>query len=74
LLDNDYVQQAAFAGYPQAPFTSRNKLVGRDALGLAAGLSYEAGKKFTVGANVSSQLFRSGYQSVAGSLTFARRF
>ncbi|OWT58307.1 autotransporter outer membrane beta-barrel domain-containing protein [Candidimonas nitroreducens] len=74
LLDNDYVQQAAFAGYPQAPFTSRNKLVGRDALGLAAGLSYEVGKKFTVGANVSSQLFRSGYQSVAGSLTFARRF
>jgi uncharacterized protein YhjY with autotransporter beta-barrel domain len=74
LLDNDYVQQAAFAGYPQAPFTSRNKLVGRDALGLAAGLSYEVDKKLTVGANVSSQLFRSGYQSVAGSLTLSRRF
>lgn len=74
LLDNDYVQQAAFAGYPQAPFTSRNKLVGRDALGLAAGVSYELDKKLTVGANVSSQLFRSGYQSVAGSLTLSRRF
>lgn len=74
LLDNDYVQQAAFAGYPQASFTSRNKLAGRDALGLAAGVSYEVDKKLTVGANVSSQLFRSGYQSVAGSLTLSRRF
>ena len=74
LLDNDYVQQAAFADYPQASFASRNKLAGRDALGLAAGLTYQVDKNFTVGANVSSQLFRAGYQSVSGNLSLSRRF
>ncbi len=74
LLDNDYVQQAAFAGYPQASFASRNKIAGRDALGLAAGLTYEIDKNFTVGASVNSQLFRSGYQSVSGNISLSRRF
>jgi len=74
LLDNDYVQQAAFAGYPQASFASRNKLAGRDALGLTASLAYEVDKNFTVGASVNSQLFRSGYQAVSGNISLSRRF
>lgn len=74
LLNNDYVQDASFAGYPGTRFSSRNKVAGRDALGLSAGLSYEVGKNLTISANIASQLFRAGYSSVSGNLSLARRF
>lgn len=74
LLNNDYVQDASFAGYPGVRFSNRNKVAGRDALGLGAGLSYEMGKNLTISANISSQLFGAGYSSVSGSVSLARRF
>ena len=74
LLDNNVVQSASFAGYQNFGFSSTNKIVGRDSLGVGAGLTYEASKDLELGARISSKLFQSGYSSVAGNLSATWRF
>lgn len=74
LLNNSYQQNAHFAAYRDQRFNSRNQVVGRDALGLSAGLSYDLDKNRSIGANVASQLLRSGGKSVSGNLSLTWRF
>ncbi len=74
LMDNDIVQNASFAGYQSVSFNSRNDITSRDSLGVQAGLTYEVDKSLALGANLSSQLFRSDYHSVAGNLSVRKRF
>ncbi|WP_312973018.1 autotransporter domain-containing protein [Atlantibacter sp.] len=74
LLDTDLVQDASFAGYRGVGFTSKNQVVGRDGMGVQAGMSYAINKDVEIGASVNSDLFRTGYDSVAGNLSANWRF
>lgn len=74
LLDNNVVQSASFADYQAFGFSSTNKVTGRDSMGIAAALAYEASKDLTLGARLSSNVFQSGYSSVAGNLSAIWRF
>lgn len=74
LLNNNFVQDASFVGYSDTRLSSRNKVRTRDGLGVNAGLGYEVDKGLTLSANISSQLFRSGYSSVSGNFSLSRRF
>ena len=74
LLDTDLVQSANFAGYPGAGFTTKNQVVGRDGMGVQAGLGYALNKDVEIGASVNSDLFRTGYDSVSGNLSATWRF
>ncbi len=73
LLDKRLVQAARFAGYPATVFSSANTVLGRDSLGLRAGLRYDAGNDLTIGFGVATQL-RSGYSSFEGNLALSKRF
>jgi outer membrane autotransporter protein len=74
LLDKSVVQDASFVGYPGFGFSSRNKVTGRDSLGIGAALAYEAGKDLTLGARLSTNVFQKGNSSVAGNLSATWRF
>ncbi|WP_312981620.1 autotransporter domain-containing protein [Atlantibacter sp.] len=74
LLDTDLVQDASFAGYQSVGFTTKNQVVGRDGMGVQAGMSYAINKDVEIGASVNSDLFRTGYDSVAGNLSATWRF
>lgn len=74
LLNKNLVQEAHFAGYPSATFTTRNQVTGKNALGLRAGLSYEVNNSVAIAAGLSTSLFQSGYKSVAGNVSAQWRF
>ncbi|PLC50483.1 autotransporter domain-containing protein [Pollutimonas subterranea] len=74
LLNNDAIQYAYFAGAPEVGFASRNQVMGRDSLGLQAGLAFQVKENISLGANVSSQFFRAGQRSVAGNVSVNWRF
>lgn len=74
LLQGGLTQLASFVGYESAGFSSKNKLGGRDSLGLRAGLTYDLNKDAAVGAQVSSDLLRPGYDAVTGNLSATWRF
>lgn len=74
LLNRDYVQGAAFVGYPGARLDSRNKVTGRNALGLEAGLSYQLDERLALNATVASQFFQAGQRNISGNLSLTRRF
>ncbi|MBK1782634.1 autotransporter outer membrane beta-barrel domain-containing protein [Advenella sp. WQ 585] len=72
--DRDSILDVHFDGYPQAGFSNRNQVRGRDALGLQAGLVYQARQNLSIGANISSQFFRTGQNSVAGNVSVNWQF
>lgn len=74
LLDDDVVQQASFAHYRSIGFSARNQVSGRDAMGVKAGVSYKINADVELGAEVESEVFRSGYDSIAGNLSANWRF
>ncbi len=74
LLDTEFKQNASFANYRNAGFNSKNKVTGRDALGVKAGVRYHFTDNIEMGANVSSDLFRSGYSAVAGNVSATWHF
>ncbi|HKM37676.1 MAG TPA: autotransporter outer membrane beta-barrel domain-containing protein [Thiopseudomonas sp.] len=74
LLNDDFEQRASFKNYPSATFTSRNKITGRNALDLRAGLSYEVNNSLSIGGSVATSLFQSGYKSLAGNASVQWRF
>ncbi|MGL5700377.1 MAG: autotransporter outer membrane beta-barrel domain-containing protein [Kluyvera sp.] len=69
LLDDDVAQQASFAHYRSIGFSARNQVSGRDAMGVKAGVSYKINADVELGAEVESEVFRSGYDSIAGNLS-----
>ncbi|BDJ56480.1 hypothetical protein FJMB80053_19200 [Enterobacter hormaechei] len=74
LLDGNVVQQASFANYRSTGFSSRNQVTGRDTLGVKAGMSYKINADVELGIGVESEMFRSGYDSIAGTLSATWRF
>lgn len=74
LLDTDVVQDASFVGAPGVGFSAKNQVVGRDGMGVRAGMSYVINKDVEVGAGVTSDLFRTGYDSVSGNVFASWRF
>ncbi|PKH26659.1 autotransporter domain-containing protein [Enterobacterales bacterium CwR94] len=74
LLDGNVVQQASFANYRSAGFSTRNQVTGRDALGVKAGMRYNINTDVEVGIGLESELFRPGYNAIAGNLSATWRF
>lgn len=74
LLDTDLIQDATFANYQGTQFRSKNTVIGRDSMGLRGSVRYQLSENVDVGAGVSSDLFRTGYNSVAGNLSLDWRF
>ncbi|TPW54779.1 autotransporter outer membrane beta-barrel domain-containing protein [Serratia sp. SRS-8-S-2018] len=74
LLDGNVEQQASFANYRSTSFSSRNQVTGRDALGVKAGMSYKINTDVELGIGVESEMFRSGYDAIAGNLSATWRF
>ena len=74
LLDTELSQNASFAGYPDTGFVTKNQVVGRDGMGVQAGMGYAINKDVEIGASVSSDVFRKGYDSVSGNLSATWRF
>lgn len=74
LLDGNVVQQTSFANYHSTGFSARNQVTGRDALGVKAGMSYKINTDVELGIGIESELFRSGYDSIAGNLSATWRF
>ncbi|WP_447889163.1 autotransporter outer membrane beta-barrel domain-containing protein [Serratia fonticola] len=74
LLDSDVSQEASFANYRAASFSNKNQVTGRDSMGVKAGVRYQINRDVELGLGVESDLFRSGYDSVAGNLSATWRF
>lgn len=74
LLDTDLIQDAMFANYQGVKFKSKNTVMGRDSMGLRGRVAYQISENVDIGAGVSSDLFRTGYNSVAGDLSLDWRF
>ncbi|AWH89205.1 autotransporter outer membrane beta-barrel domain-containing protein [Limnobaculum parvum] len=73
-LDTDLVQNANFSGYDNVSFSSKNRITGRDSLGVQGDLGYQINKNVTVSIGASSDLFRSGYSSISGNASVNWRF
>lgn len=69
LLDGNVVQQASFANYRSTGFSSSNQVGGRGTLGVKAGISYKINTDVELGIGVESEMFRSGYDAIAGKLS-----
>ena len=74
LLDTEHTQRASFVDYRDVSFNSKNKVTGRDSLGLKSGIRYQFSSNMETGAGVSSDLFRSGYRAVSGNVSASWRF
>ncbi|ERK08885.1 hypothetical protein L580_1429 [Serratia fonticola AU-P3(3)] len=74
LLDGDVSQEASLANYRAASFSNKNQVTGRDSMGVKAGVRYQINRDVELGLGVESDLFRSGYDSVAGNLLATWRF
>ncbi|MDC9589386.1 autotransporter domain-containing protein [Xenorhabdus sp. XENO-10] len=74
LLNTDLVQNTSFANYRNVGFSSKNQVAGRNSLGLKAGMRYQINKNIELGAGVTSEVYRSGHNSVSGNLSTTWRF
>ncbi|CAI0985071.1 autotransporter domain-containing protein [Serratia quinivorans] len=74
LLSNNVTQRAQFAGYDASVFDSKSTVAGRDGLAAQAGGQYQLNKDVSVGAGLSSELFRQGRNSLEGNLSVNWRF
>lgn len=74
LLDTAVSQEAAFANYRTASFSTKSQVAGRSSMGVKTGVRYQLNKEVELGVAVESEVFRSGYDSVAGNLSAVWRF
>ncbi|WP_199287130.1 autotransporter outer membrane beta-barrel domain-containing protein [Pseudomonas nitroreducens] len=74
LLNTDLIQDATFANYQGSSFRSKNTVMDRDSMGLRGNVRYSLSENVDIGAGVASDLFRTGYNSVSGTLSLDWRF
>lgn len=72
-LDREVVQDARFAAMPDYSFQSRNDVLPRNSVGLRAGLNWQRGERFTVGAGLGGRL-GGGYKSLQGNVALRWTF
>ncbi|MBB2972860.1 outer membrane autotransporter protein [Mesorhizobium sp. RMAD-H1] len=72
-LKNELVQDASFAGYPNAGFETRSRIGERDAFRVEPGVSYDINPDLTLGASIGSTLSRSGHD-LSGKVSATLRF
>ncbi|RCS22031.1 autotransporter domain-containing protein [Phyllobacterium salinisoli] len=73
LLNGELLQDASFAGYPDAVFETRNRIGQRDAFKVQAGLNYDISTRTTLGASLGGTLSRSGHD-FSGRISAILRF
>jgi hypothetical protein len=74
LLNTDLIQDATFANYQGTKFRSKNTVMDRDSMGLRGNVRYSLSENVDIGVGASSDLFRTGYNSVSGNLSLDWRF
>lgn len=74
ILDNEFTQDATFAGYQSAGFNSKNKFTERDTMAVKTGGNYDVTRDFSPGAQISTRLLNTDSNDVTGNLSTTWRF
>lgn len=69
LLDDTQKTEAFFADYGTYQFTTKTRLPSRDSMALQAGLSLHVNESTRINAQVGTEFFRPGYNTIQGNIS-----